>query len=119
MNYILIFLGGGVGSLLRYFIGQITLKYSQNIALSTFFSNILACFIFAFFYKLSNQFAFSQQSKLVILTGFCGGLSTFSAFGFETFTLLKQQHYFIAVVNIFASIGIALALFYFITKKSI
>lgn len=119
MNYLIIFIGGGVGSILRYLIGQTVLKYSQNLFLSTFISNILACLIFAIYFKISTQFSYNEQTKLLILTGFCGGLSTFSTFGFETFVLLKQQHYLFAFLNVIVSIGIALAMFYFISKKSI
>jgi CrcB protein len=113
MNFVLVFAGGGLGCMLRYLIGLGFQKTSLSLPWGTFISNLSACIIFAVtLWLLSSKETGGQAIRLLLLTGFCGGLSTFSSFGFETFLLLKQGLLSFAVLNILFNTACCLLIFY-------
>jgi fluoride exporter len=117
MNHVvLIFVGGGIGSVARYLIGIGALRFSTSLPWGTFIANVTACLIYAVTAYIMSVRPMSEGIRLALLTGICGGLSTFSTFGFETFTLLKQGMMTIALLNVVTSTSICLLIFYIFSR---
>ncbi|MDI1354850.1 MAG: fluoride efflux transporter CrcB [bacterium] len=113
MSYLLVFLGGGLGSLLRYMIGISFQKVIPSLPLATLISNVLACLLFGLtLWLLQSKENLHTPLRLLLLVGFCGGLSTFSSFGYETFLLFKEQLFLAAALNIIVSVSLCLIIFY-------
>ncbi len=88
---LLVFLGGGAGSALRFIISRIFNPYFQYFFLGTFLANVLGCLLIGFVMGLSFKGNYlSHQQTLLLTTGFCGGFTTFSAFAFEKYELLNN-----------------------------
>ncbi len=90
-QFLLVFIGGGIGSVLRYIIGK-TLNSSQTgIPYGTFTANILGSLLIGIILGLAakNQ-ALTQNHTLLLATGFCGGFTTFSTFAYENHVFLKE-----------------------------
>ncbi len=90
-QFLLVFLGGGLGSLLRYIISRTFNTYFQHFYLGTFLVNIIGCLIIGLVLGVSYKSnLLSQNQTLLLTTGFCGGFTTFSTFALENQTLLKS-----------------------------
>ena len=103
-------LGGAIGSVLRYLTSMLVSKYwSSNFPFATFLTNVLGCFIiglvFGFLTKHNLQ---NSNLKWFLITGFCGGYTTFSAFGFENITLFQSNNSLVAFGYIGLSIFVGL-----------
>lgn len=91
-QFLLVFLGGGVGSVLRYWISKSLNSYYSNFYLGTFLVNIIGCLIIGILIGLSLRYNhISQNQTLLLATGFCGGFTTFSTFALESNILLKES----------------------------
>jgi fluoride exporter len=120
MNYILVFIGGGLGSVIRFALSQLIPNTKPNLPLATLLSNVLACAVFALIVSISQSKLHLQEGvKFMLLAGFCGGLSTFSAFSNETFLMLKQGLHLYAFGNIVLNLIMCLGVFYWFFKYSL
>ncbi len=121
MNSILaIFIGGGIGSLLRYGVSVFVAdRFKTIFPLATLASNVLSCIILAIaIIAFHNKSEMNPVWKLFIITGFCGGFSTFSTFSYETVELIKSGNSMYAFANIFVSVAVCTGLVYMIVKNN-
>tara|TARA_R100000278_G_C5415856_1_gene144807 strand:+ start:315 stop:680 length:366 start_codon:yes stop_codon:yes gene_type:complete len=87
---LLVFIGGGIGSVLRYVLGKYLNSYQTGIPYGTFIANILGSLLIGIILGLAaKNNSISQNHTLLLATGFCGGFTTFSAFAYENHIFLK------------------------------
>lgn len=110
MDLLAIFIGGGLGSLSRYGMGR-WLGFSESgFPIGTLAANLLACIVLGFFAGLLIQrFEMPKPVQLGVMTGFCGGFSTFSTFSHESLNLFQNDKTGIAILYIGLSVFICLA----------
>jgi CrcB protein len=114
----LIFLGGGLGSVLRFLLSRLQFQIlPSNFPIATVLANILACTLLGVIvYTSKSKVDDSIWLKYFLVVGVCGGFSTFSAFGFETVSLLKSGHLILAALNVIISLGLGFSILWVFTK---
>ena len=109
-NLALVFIGGGTGSMARYLLGKFLNNSTTGIPYGTFLANILGSLliglILGYFAKSENL---SQETTLLLATGFCGGFTTFSTFAYESHLFLKSGDFFSFAAYALASIVVGFA----------
>ncbi len=102
----MIFLGGGLGSVLRYYLSTAFFSIGSNgFPWPTFFVNIAGSFLIGFLMALyEKEPAMSQNLILFSTAGFCGGFTTFSTFSYENYFLIKEGEIWITAIYITASV---------------
>ncbi len=103
---IYIAVGGAIGSVLRFFMSLFVNKYwSNNFPLATFFTNVLGCFLIGLIIGFLEKNNLTDSNlKWILVTGFCGGFTTFSTFALENVTLFQNQNSLISLLYIGMSI---------------
>ena len=99
LNVLAIFIGGGLGSLSRYSVSVLLKMYSMDFPDATLTVNVIGSLILGFAAALFWKEAHLHPTlKLAITVGFCGGLTTFSTFSWETFDMIKNGEFLLAVL---------------------
>lgn len=115
MNYLVVFIGGGLGSVLRYVIAILFQSPDLRFPWATLCANALAAALIGVFYALDLKLIHASWWMLGAV-GFCGGLSTFSTFGLETVQLYQQGQAAYALWNVALSLLLGIGLVYFCVK---
>lgn len=116
MNYLAVFIGGGLGSIVRYSISLMIPKDITNFPLATFLSNLIACIVLAVVIRYGVG-KMDDKSLLLAVTGFCGGFSTFSTFSLENILLIQDGHWGVALANILVSLVVCGTVMYYIIEQ--
>lgn len=92
---LLVFVGGGFGSVARYLLGKWLNNLETSIPYGTMLSNVLGSLLIGLVLGyISKTGSISQTHTLLLATGFCGGFTTFSTFAYENHLFLKNGDYF-------------------------
>lgn len=110
-NLLLVGLGGGIGSIARYLCQKwFNENYPHPFPWGTFLVNLSGCFLIGVFYAASEKSAvLSPQTRLLLITGFCGGFTTFSTFAFENMNLLRTGDMLYFSIYTVASVALGIA----------
>lgn len=108
-NYILVCIGAAAGGAARYWTSSVVYKFlPTTMPFGTLAVNVAGSFIIGFvmFYLDGNELI-SPQMRILLTTGFCGGLTTFSTFSFETINLFKDSEFLLAGTNIILNVALS------------
>jgi len=101
MLYLLVFVGGGIGALSRYLstqlIGSIT---RTQFSFGTVFVNCIGALLIGFLVNFFDFYSLNPKWRLLVITGFLGGYTTFSAYSLETIQYFMDGNIKYAIINI-------------------
>jgi CrcB protein len=102
---VLIGIAGLAGTLARYSLsGIVARRFGETFPMGTLIVNVIGCFLAGFlFYLIQERFLVNDVVRMAIMIGFLGGFTTFSSFGLQTFTLLKDGEFGLATTNVLVS----------------
>ena len=103
---LLVALGGAIGSAMRYLTAILLARhYTGSIPLATLVVNVLGCFLIGLLIGLCSE---TTYLRLLFITGFCGGFTTFSTFTAESYVMFRKGAYGLALLYIAGSVLIGL-----------
>lgn len=120
-TWLAVFMGGGIGSLLRYGLSRLVLYLGVKGTLpwATLAANVLATALLAWMVlRMQSGPADRPALRAFIGVGICGGFSTFSTFSQENFLLLREGHPGWALTNIAVNVLACLAVFHLIARST-
>ena len=109
---LMVMLGGALGSLARYAVSVLAAPISRELPWGTILINISGSFIIGFFGTLtlaSGRFPVSDNLRLLVMIGICGGFTTFSSFSLQTLDLMRAGAMTRAALNVALSVVLCVA----------
>lgn len=104
MNYLLVFLGGGLGAVCRFAVSRFFGFSSSGFPLGTLMANVISCLILGLLLGWIMAKGENQKMMLFLMTGFCGGFSTFSSFSADALKLFEDGQSPMALMYILISV---------------
>jgi fluoride exporter len=107
MPYICVTLGSALGGLLRYAISRAMIPVSAGFPTGTLLVNIFGSFVIGYFGTLTlhtGKYPASDNMRLFVMVGICGGFTTFSSFSLQTFDLMRSGAWSRALANVLLSV---------------
>jgi CrcB protein len=110
-NVLLVAVGGAIGSVCRYLVGLWSLRqFGPNFPWGTLAVNVVGSFAIGFIAELiARRLDASPEMRLLLITGFLGGFTTFSAFSLDVISLFERGATMFGVTYVIASVAISLA----------
>jgi fluoride exporter len=107
-NYFYVFIGGGLGTSLRYWLSGIVPRYTgSQFPYGILIVNIIGCFFIGFLMSaLEERFVMNSSLRIFLTIGILGGFTTFSTFSYETVAMMRDSEF----LRAFLYIGLSLAL---------
>ena len=112
MAYVWVMVGSALGGVLRYTLTRLTLTVSAGFPFGTVLINVLGSFVIGYFGTLtlqSGRYAVSDNVRLFVMVGICGGFTTFSSFSLQTFDLMRSGAWGRAMANVVVSVVLCVA----------
>ena len=108
-DIMLVALGGGAGSALRYLVSRaVTSAPWLSLPLGTLVVNVTGCFVIGLVYGLTARGTAGNSVRLLLATGLCGGFTTFSTFSAENVSLMQEGCHLSALIYVFLSVTLGL-----------
>jgi CrcB protein len=107
MTYVWVAFGSAIGGLLRYALSRLMEPWSGDFPFGTLLVNVLGCFVLGYFGTLTLQggrYEVSDNLRLFVMVGLCGGFTTFSSFSLQTLSLLREDAWGRALANVVVSV---------------
>ena len=108
LEFIFLGMGSVLGAFLRYKLTESPLIFN-TLPVNVLIVNIAGAFILGIFVVLSQQWHLDSKYSLFAAVGFCGSLTTMSAFALDSSNLLESNQYISFIVNIFTNVGLSIA----------
>ena len=109
MNILAVGLGGALGAVCRYLLGQVIPKLGSGFPIATFAVNLIGCFAIGLVVGLAGKHSNIDPRVILFLqTGICGGFTTFSTFSLESLTLIEEGKIVIGILYIVLSVLLGL-----------
>jgi CrcB protein len=108
LEFIFLGIGSVLGAFLRYKLTESPLIFN-TLSVNILIVNIAGAFVLGVFVVLSQQWHLDSKYSLFAAVGFCGSLTTMSAFALDSSNLLENNQYISFIVNILANVGLSIA----------
>ena len=113
MNYLLIFTFGAAGAISRYAMdGWITNLFNAQFPWGTLVINILGSLVLGFVAEITTAYLINPSWRVALGIGFLGAFTTFCTFSYETVRLLQDSSFFLACINVAATLSLGLVAVY-------
>jgi CrcB protein len=113
VNYLAVAVGAAFGGMLRYFCSDLAARLGANLfPIGTLLINLGGSAFIGFFAAYTGpegRTIVSTSTRLFVMTGICGGFTTFSTFSLETLRLAQNREWALAALNVVLSVGLCLA----------
>jgi len=94
VNYLVVFLGGGLGSLCRFYLSTLVNRHMDSFfPYGTLTVNLLGSFVIGLCFELFDRVAVPVEARILLTAGFLGGFTTFSTFAYENSVFLRLGQY--------------------------
>lgn len=118
---LLIFFGGGLGSVARYGVGKASIHFFDDgkFPIGTLIANTLACLVLGLtLYIFRDRLLDNEWVKYLIIIGFCGGFSTFSTYSIDTLKLFNEGFFMLGLLNIIISLALGIGILWLLVKPN-
>jgi CrcB protein len=112
LTYLLVALGGALGSMARFWVGGVVgARFGETFPWGTILINITGSFVIGVIFSLTDtggRWLAPPNTRVFLMTGICGGYTTFSSFSLQTLTLAQRGEWFKAGANCVLSLALCL-----------